>query len=121
MSKKVLYVSPNGYLGGAERFVLNACIGHLKYGKDQPYILFFNDGELVNIVKEQGIPYYILKNKFKFSSPIKLWRAIKETKGFLEANDFDVINLTMPYSQLFMNLVKKRKKSFKYLVSTRSC
>jgi glycosyltransferase involved in cell wall biosynthesis len=111
LSEKVLYISPNGYLGGAERFVLNACIGHQASGKFIPHILFFNDGEFVEIAKNKGIVCHVLKNKFKLSSPFKLLKATSEINQLLKEIQPKVINTTMPYSQIVLNLARKSKET----------
>jgi hypothetical protein len=40
--KKILYICPNGYLGGAEKFVLNIVSGHQKSNKFNTSVLFFS-------------------------------------------------------------------------------
>lgn len=105
-----MYVSPNGYLGGAERFVLNACIGHKNFGSFHPHILFFNEGEFVEIARKQNIDFTVLKNKFKLSSPLKLFNATSEISSILKEVRPAVINSTMPYSQIVMNLAKKQDR-----------
>lgn len=107
MSETVLYISPNGYLGGAERFILNACLGHLQFGHYHPHILFFNDGEFVEMVKKLDIPHTVIKNKFRLSSPLKLYRATREISKIIEKVRPKVINATMPYSQIVLNLCPK--------------
>ncbi|MGB0453975.1 MAG: glycosyltransferase family 4 protein [Bacteriovoracaceae bacterium] len=102
--RRVLYVSPNGYLGGAERFVLNACLGHLKYGEYKPHILFFNSGEFVEIAKEHGIEVSVLPFPFKLTSIKSLGKLRLFLMSFFKAHDFTVINNTMPYSQIAMSL-----------------
>ncbi|MCF8060388.1 MAG: glycosyltransferase family 4 protein [Bacteriovoracaceae bacterium] len=109
MSKKVLYISPNGYLGGAERFVLNACIGHKSFGNYAPYILFLNNGELVDIVKDLGINHYVLVNQFRLKNPVALIKALIEARSFIKKLKPDVINSTMPYAHLFLALTMLKK------------
>ena len=59
---KILYVSPNGYLGGAERFVLTSASAHNKE-KCEASILFYSNGEAVAEAKSAGIPVKILTTK----------------------------------------------------------
>ncbi len=113
MLKKVLYISPNGYLGGAERFVLNACIGHKTIGKYQPVIVFLNDGELVNIVRELNIDHYVLKNTFKFKNTYALFKAILEISAFIKELRPNIIHSTMPYAHIFLSLLFLKEKFVK--------
>lgn len=118
MSKKVLYISPNGYLGGAERFILNACIGHLESGMMKPAILFLNDGEFVDIARENKIEVYELNSKFKFSQPHKLAIALWKASQIINLINPDIIHSTMPYAQNFISLIpscyKKKKVWFQH-------
>lgn len=108
--KRVLYVSANGYLGGAENVVLT--LAHSHSSKYVPTILFFNDGEAVLKAKELGIKTYLLQNSFRLSNPIRLYRALKEIRNFIRNNHFDLIHTTMAYSHLVMGLAtfQLRKK-----------
>ena len=79
-----MYVSPNGYLGGAERFVLNAAKGHLDQQKIKTGILFFSGGESVKEAGKLGIKYFVLVNKFRFRKPLELLRAIIEIRKIVK-------------------------------------
>jgi glycosyltransferase involved in cell wall biosynthesis len=98
--KKVVYLCPNGYIGGAERFVLEAANGHIQYGQWQPTIIFFNDGPAVLEAKERKIPNLVLKTRFRLSRPLSLIKAILELRKILKDYNFDLYNATMPYAHI---------------------
>ena len=102
--KKILYVSPNGYLGGAERFVLTAAGLHHKNSNFDVAILFYSDGEAVKEAKSLGITTYILKSRFKLSHPLALLKALKEMRKITEHFAADILHLTMPYAHITMSL-----------------
>lgn len=102
--KKIIYISANGYLGGAEKFVLEACIGHKKYGNYDPHVLFFNDGEAIKIFEKFNINFTILKQKFKLSKPLTLLKACYEIRKTFIKNNWDLYNATMAYPQFVMGL-----------------
>jgi glycosyltransferase involved in cell wall biosynthesis len=101
---KVLYVSPNGYLGGAERFVLTAAKAHLTGGNVEASILFFSEGEAYKEAKNLGINCFILKKSFRFRSPHRLFLALKEIRQFVVQYKPDVLHLTMPYSHIVLSI-----------------
>ena len=102
--KRVLYISPNGYLGGAERFVLDACLGHIESGTYEPHILFFSKGRAQEMAAELGISHTILKNRFRLSRPLSLLRALREIRLFLKRQNFPIYNATMPYAHIVGSL-----------------
>lgn len=101
---KILYVSANGYIGGAERFVLNAVVGHKLYGEQQADLLCFFDGELPKQAQSNGVKTYVLKTQVKLSSPIKVLKTIIELRNILKLEDYDIVHSTMPYVQLIVSL-----------------
>lgn len=103
-TKKIVYVSANGYLGGAERFVLEACSGHLKYGDFHPVVLFFNEGDAIGQFKERGIETHLLSQKFKLSKPLCLLKACLEIRKIFLREEWKVYNSTMAYPQFVMGL-----------------
>lgn len=102
--KKVLYISPNGYLGGAERFVLTAAKAHAAGNKIAASILFFSGGEAYEEAKMAGLECYILKQSFRFRYPWKLFSALMEIRTIVKKIDPDILQLTMPYSHISLSL-----------------
>lgn len=103
MNKKILYICPNGYLGGAEKFVYTAIKAHLELG-NQVEVLFFNDGELVKKFQEESLPYKVLSSKFKLSQIGALIKALKEIRTYISNKGFDLIHATMPYAHIVTSL-----------------
>ncbi len=108
--KTVLYINPNGFIGGAESFIFNICESHLNNKKVIPIILFFKDGPGVKKAQEIGIKHFLLKTSFKLSS-LTYIKACFEIRGVLKKVKPDVVHFTMPYSvvacflpSLFLNI-----------------
>jgi glycosyltransferase involved in cell wall biosynthesis len=114
---KIVYVSPNGYIGGAEKVLINFAKMHAEK-KEVAYFLLFNEGILVFELEKLGFKPYVIKNKFKLTSPIRLYKAINEIRSVLIEWDFNIIHSTMAYAHLVMGLatpfMKKRKVWFQH-------
>lgn len=106
MSKNIniLYVSPNGYLGGAERAVLDFCSGHKSSIHVNSSLLFFNDGMAVNEAKALGLDHIVIRTKFKLSNIPNLLKALFEIRKILKEKNIKVIHSTMPYAHIVMSL-----------------
>lgn len=111
--KKVLYISPNGYLGGAERFILTAVKAHAKNNNIKASILFFSEGEASREAKEAGLEIFILKQSFRFRHPLNLLRALLEIRSLVRKIKPDVLQLAMPYSHISMALATFGLKNLK--------
>lgn len=98
--KKILYLSPNGYLGGAERFILDAALGHKKFGNLQASIFFLNDGEAVKEASAKKIPNIVLPFKMRLSRPISLIKTILYLRKYIARERIDILNEAMPYSHI---------------------
>jgi len=102
--KKILYVSPNGYLGGAERFVLTAVKAHAQAGNFEVAILFFSDGEACQEAERAGLNCFVLSRPFRFRSPWKLFYALREMRNIVKSFNPDMLHLTMPYAHIALSL-----------------
>ncbi len=100
--KKILYVSANGFIGGAEKFILNVARMHAE-NKDPVTYLLFKDGELANVLRSMKCDVYILRNQFRFSRLNSLLSALFEIREFLRKNKFGIIHSTMGYTQAIMS------------------
>ncbi len=99
--KKTLYLSPNGYLGGAEKAMLQFCIAHQAH--HWPFIiLFLNDGEAYQLAVKAGLPVILLPQhlRFKLRSIKKLWRAIRFIREIIRKEDIKIIHATMAYGHI---------------------
>lgn len=97
MIKSVLYICPNGYIGGAESFVFNICEAHLKQKKFKPHILFFSSGPGVSQAQKLGIDHTVLDQPFKLSN-INFIKASFKIRKIIKSLSPDIIHFTMPYS-----------------------
>ena len=97
---KVLYLCPNGYLGGAERFVVEVNRSHLKSQVIDSTILFFHDGAAVELARQYGLNVILLKNIFKMRQLGKLFLACLEIRKIVKENNFNLIHATMPYAHI---------------------
>jgi glycosyltransferase involved in cell wall biosynthesis len=96
---RILYLSPNGYLGGAESFVLDINHQHKKSGIASS-ILFFNDGEAVKKCQELGIPHKLLPFRLKLSRLSSITKSISYVREMIKLESYDIIHCTMPYAML---------------------
>lgn len=101
--KKVLYVSPNGYIGGAEKFLVNIASIHAET-EDKVHFLLFEHGPLEDELKKIGVPVTVLSKKFRVRNVFQLYSAIREIRSFLKKYNFDIIHSTMAYSHFVMGL-----------------
>jgi len=101
--KKILYVSANGFIGGAEKFLVNIASVHAET-KDNVHFLLFNNGDLEQELKNKGVAVTVIKNKFKMRNPLKLLMAVIEIRHFLKKHNFHTIHSTMAYPQFVMGL-----------------
>jgi len=99
-NNKVIYICPNGFLGGAERFVLNAAIGHQEVGQWKPIIIFFNDGDALQEAQKKNVQTYLLKNKFRLLNPYKLFLALKEIRSIIVQENPGFLHATMAYGHI---------------------
>ena len=102
--KLVLYVSANGYLGGAERVVLNLAKGHLAGSRFRPVIVFFGDGEAYQEARSLGVECVLLNKKFRLSDPWALFVALREFRAIIRKYNVDLIHSTMPYAHIVSSL-----------------
>lgn len=96
---KILYLSPNGFLGGAENVVLNLCQEHQKAQIDYK-IIFFRNGKAVEKAKLAGLNHQVLGHQFKFRRPWKLFQAILEIRIIAKTFSTTHLHCTMPYSYI---------------------
>lgn len=99
---KVLYISANGYLGGAEAVVLKMAEAHKP--PFQASILFLNNGEAVELAKQKNIKVILLTKAFKLSHPFKLFKALLEIRSLIVSGKYDVLHSTMAYAHLVVGL-----------------
>lgn len=98
--KKVLYLSPNGFVGGAERFILDASLGHLQLGHYKSSLFFLNKGLAIDWALEHKIPYHVLPFTLRFSRPWSFIKAVLYLRHYLKQEQIDVINEAMPYAHI---------------------
>ena len=104
---KILYVSANGYIGGAEQFVFNALKGHLQSGQFTCELMCFNDGPLIKKCQQIGVVTYLLPRPFRFSRIHTFINAIIYLRKFVISNNYQIIHSTMPYSFIVMFLATR--------------
>lgn len=100
----VLYISPNGFLGGAERFVLNTTVAHKNSKKILPIYLFLNSGVTVELCEANNQKIIVLPFKFKYSNFISLIKTIVFIINIVKNENIKVIHATMPYAQILASI-----------------
>jgi glycosyltransferase involved in cell wall biosynthesis len=102
--KNILYVSPNGFLGGAEKFLLEAITAHINSGRDRVRVLFFNEGSFSAISKVRGFSPIILPFKFRLSHLPSLLKAMLYIRSKVKSEKIEIIHSTMAYTHIVMYL-----------------
>ena len=98
--RRVLYLSPNGYLGGAERACIDFCRVHQLYGRWNPTLLFLNPGVAVDEARKHHITTIVSPLRVRLSRPVLLGRAALWLREVVRLGQFDVIHSTMPYAHV---------------------
>ncbi len=101
---KTLYISPNGYLGGAERIVCNISKGHQNTDSMEFDFLFFSNGAAVELCRQYGVTTYVLPYQFRLSRVFKLIKALLYLRKFIKTNKYDLLHSTMPYAHIVIFL-----------------
>lgn len=100
----ILYVCPNGFLGGAEKVVLDCLEGHIKSNQFNIRAISFSDGAAVTKAHKQGIIWDVLPIKFKLRSPLKVLRACLYLRSYCKKYNIRLINACMPYGQIISSI-----------------
>ncbi len=104
---KVLYVSPNAFMGGAERFIYNIVSTHKRSDeKITCELLFFSEGTVKKQLEDIGIKTHIPHFKFRLLNPWQLLKAVFFTRAVIKEVDPDIIHSTMPYSHIVVSLAR---------------
>jgi glycosyltransferase involved in cell wall biosynthesis len=105
MNHKTLYICPNGYLGGAERFICNITKGHIDNNNITSFeILFFSKGDAYELCQSIGATTHLLPISFRLKNPISLIRVLIWVRSLIKKNNFSVIHSTMPYAHIIAAL-----------------
>jgi glycosyltransferase involved in cell wall biosynthesis len=101
---KVLYLCPVGYIGGAERFVLNLLEEKQNCQVFCSQVLLLNRGPLENELARLGVKFDYLPNKLRLLNVWQLARSIYFIRNFLRTQKIDIVHSTMPYAHLLVSL-----------------
>lgn len=97
---QALYICPNGFIGGAERFVLDINLQHQGRGKINSRIFFLNDGPALDWCRAKNVNFHLLPFTMRLSRPLSVLRATRYLRAYLLANHIDLIHATMAYSHI---------------------
>lgn len=95
---KVLYVSPNAHMGGAERIVDVLLRGHRR-DRYSPAVFVFNDGPLLKTWSQLDVPTK-LSPRFKLKNTFQLIKAQMALSDFINEFKPDLIHSTMSYGHI---------------------
>lgn len=93
-----VYLCPNGLLGGAERFVLDAVFIHQKRNHISASIFFLKDGPALIEAKKLGLDYELLPFSMRLLNPLSVLKTIFYLRRYLKDKNAPILNETMPYS-----------------------
>ena len=97
---RILYVSPNAFRGGAEKFVLDNLKLHQNTGRFEGQVLFFSDGPIAEDLRELGIKVHILPFKLKMRRPLTVLRTILYLFLLLRREKISLLHSTMSYAHI---------------------
>lgn len=100
MKCKVLYVSPNAHLGGAEK-ILEILLKYHDRSQFEPSVYFLKSGPLEKTWKETGTKIFKSSQEFRFRKPIQLLKEQMLFKNVLQKEQFSLVHSTMSYGHLF--------------------
>ena len=103
-NNKILYISANGFLGGAEKVICNIIQESLENGNSNFDVLFFSKGEASEFCKELGANVLILPISFRLRQPIQLLKACLILRKLIKSNNYKFIHSTMPYVHIVTSL-----------------
>ncbi len=100
---RILYVSPNACLFGAERVLLNM-LAALDRSRIDPLVLVPEEGELSTAVREIGVPVFVSRDAYPLRSA-SFWRAsagARRLTRLLKKHRVDIVHLNLwsPYSDI---------------------
>lgn len=101
---KVLYLSPNGYLGGAERFVLEANVAHKNNPQIKSEILFLSHGAAVDKAREYELAHYVYDQSFRFRNPLSILKLVFSIRKLIIQEKYEIVHATMPYAHILLSL-----------------
>lgn len=102
---RILYVSPNAFRGGAEKFVLDNLKLHQMRGRFEGQVLFFSDGPIAEDLREVGIKVHILPFKLKMRNPLTVMRAMFYLFFLLKREKISILHSTMAYAHIISSPV----------------
>lgn len=102
--RRILYISPNAFRGGAEKFVLDNLLLHKKSGLFEAEVLFFSDGPVLQELKSEGIRVHLLPFKLKMSRPWTVVRAMLYLFLLLKSEKISIVHSTMAYAHIIASI-----------------
>lgn len=99
MARKILYLMPNAFPGGAERATMTILAAHNR-DRYEPVVTFFNNGPLVDDVKAIGIPANVLSHPLRLRHPLSVAGAVNECRRIIRTQQISLVHSCMSYTQL---------------------
>ncbi len=101
--KRILYISPNAFRGGAEKFVLDNLKLHQESGKFLAQVLFFESGPISEDLKSLGFKVHVLPFKLRMSRPLSVIRAIFFLFLLIKKEKISLAHSTMAYAHIIVS------------------
>lgn len=100
----VLYISPNGDLGGAERVLLNMVRYHDRT-RVRPLVCLLRDGPLVESLPALGVPFWVIPAG-RFRSWRSTWRTTSAIRDLICRHSVDIVHGVMAMGHLYGTLAR---------------
>lgn len=97
--KKVLYLMPSAFPGGAERATMRMLAAHPLSAFNRG-VVFFDDGPLVGEARELGVATHLLTAPPRLSRPWTIYQAASECAALVTAGRYCLVHSCMSYTHL---------------------
>lgn len=97
---KVVHVISGGETGGSRKHVVTLLA---KFPREQVTLVVFQEGQLANEAREQGIDVHLLSQKSRYDLSI-----LKRLRSFINQGNFDILHTHGPRANLYGALIKNK-------------
>src|SRR5437016_595174 len=100
MPKRILYVSPNAQIGGAEQVVRLLCQHHRR-DRWEPQAFFLSDGPIAESLRTAGVRTHVhAGRRVRLRDPLSVYRSVRALARLIEAEQIDLVHSAMSYGHL---------------------
>jgi glycosyltransferase involved in cell wall biosynthesis len=106
--KRILYISPNGFLGGAEKATETLIIHHNRRNFE-PHVLFLRQGDLVKRIAGRGVKVTVAP-RIRLRQIFSHGRLIEFIRDYIVKENISLVHSVMSYGHYFGGLAAFKAK-----------